>query len=106
LVTTKGKVYTFDSIECLVDYLRKQMNSGVEAKHIMVTPFTKPGSLVEADGSWYLHSKGLPSPMGMYLTAFESEADLKSFKDENGGLSFSWDELVEKFPSLNPSLLK
>jgi len=104
LVTAKGKVYTFDSIECLVDYLDK-LPQGETARFVLVTPYTRPGTLVPAAEADYLHSKGLPSPMGMYLTAFDDDHEICAAHREHGGLIFSWDELLEEFDHLNPNLL-
>lgn len=105
LVTAKGKVYTFDSIECLVDYLRRKLPAGEQAKYLLVTPYTRPGTLTDATHADYLHSRGLPSPMGMYLTAFDDDHEVCTHHREHGGLIFTWDELLEKFDGLNPALL-
>lgn len=106
IVTGKGKVYTFDSIECLVDYLKNDLPESEKPEFILVTPFEQPGELADARTSWYLHSRALPSPMGMFLTAFGSEQEARAAKKNHHGLLFSWEELLGEFEHLNPSLLK
>lgn len=105
LITAKGKVYVFDSIECLLDYLEKGLKEGEEAEHLLVTSYTVPGNLIDATGAWYIHTKALPSPMGMYLTAFENEYEVRAVKNENGGMIFTWEELLKEYKYLTPSLL-
>lgn len=101
-VTGKGKVYKFDSIECLIEYINE--NDQQDYPLILFTPFDKPGTLIDARKSHVLHSENLPSPMGMYLTAFETEATALSFKDTHGGKVFCWKGLMERFPALRAGL--
>lgn len=106
IVTVKGKVYTFDSIECLVEFLNKKMPGGERAQYVMLTPFNKPNVLVDAQECHVLFSLGLPSPMGMYLTAFEDEMSVTLAQEQHGGRIFSWNDLINEFEHLDPSLLK
>ncbi|NTV84241.1 MAG: hypothetical protein HGA23_08080 [Bacteroidales bacterium] len=100
IVTGKGKVYKFDSIECLVEFLEENKDTGEAFSYILFTPFDQPGKLVDAHESHVLHSKNLPSPMGMYLTAFETEASAMNFKDQYGGKVYCWEGLQENFSLL------
>ena len=101
LVTTKGKVYTFDSIECLVDFLNKNMPESEQARYVLVTPYLRPQNLVKASELWYLHSKAYPSPMGKYLTAFETRDEIIAEQKEHGGTVYTWEELLKGFDNLN-----
>jgi len=97
VVSAKGKVYKFDSIECLVEFLDKNENKGEDYNLVLFTPFDQPGKLVDAQKSHVLHSKDLPSPMGLFLTAFETEATAMNFKEQYGGKVYCWDGLRENF---------
>jgi len=101
VVTDKGKVYKFDSVECLIRFLLKNEKNKQQYKHLLVTSFIKPGILTDATKSFILHSENLPSPMGAYLTAFESLELAKEFKQRKGGDIFSWDKMVENFQNVN-----
>jgi copper chaperone NosL len=100
MVTSKGKVFKFDSIECLVEFMDEKSSAGEEFELILVTPFDQPGRLVDARQSHYLHSRNLPSPMGMYLSAFETEATAMQFKALYDGKVYKWDSLVQNFKLL------
>jgi len=97
IVTSKGKVYKFDSVECLVEFLENLKNKKEKPGKLLVTPFDHPGNLVNAGESFVLHSKNLPSPMGLYLSAFETEAAAGFFQDQYGGKIYNWDGLMEHF---------
>lgn len=97
IVSGKGKVYKFDSIECLVDFLDKNENGDETFSYILFTSFDQPGKFVDASECQVLFSKNLPSPMGMYLTAFETIQAAEKFKAEFGGTLQSWTSLRENF---------
>lgn len=99
LVTKKGKVYTFDSIECLIDYLRTDNIDENEVALSLVTAFNQPNKLRAVKDSYYLHSIKLPSPMGMFLTAFESKAAAEEAKAKYGGEVMDWELLLKKYDS-------
>ena len=100
IVTKKGKVYKFDSVECLVEFLKEDKVSHEDLKLVMVTPFNHPGELADATTSQFLHCKGLPSPMGKYLTAFNDKVEALQFREENGGVLFCWEDLLEEYNHL------
>ena len=100
LVTSKGKIFKFDSIECLVRYLKEGEAEQANVKLLLLTPFNHPETLENADQCFILHSQGMPSPMGMFLTAFIDESTARKFQEENGGTIYTWQELLDKFESL------
>lgn len=100
LVSSKGKVFPFDAVECLLFYMEENDPTW---QHIMVTHFTNPGELVPAENSIFLRSPELSSPMGMNLTAFATDEKALEFQQKFSGDVYSWEELVTSFSSLKPS---
>jgi len=100
LVSKTSKVYKFDSVECLINFLQQDDFDEKETALIMVTPYDEPGVLMEAKNCYFLHSKGLPSPMGMYLTAFKSKDTAVATQKKLGGEIMSWKALYSGFKSL------
>ena len=92
------KIYYFDAIECLVNYLKTENENTF--KTLQVTDYVN-GQYIDAIGAHYLKSKGIPSPMGVNLSAFSTKADVLSFQKEKGGEVFTWEQLKEKFVSSN-----
>ena len=97
IVTDKGKVYKFDSVECLVEFLQENEGGKEKFSLVLITPFDQPGMLMNARESHVLHSLKLPSPMGMCLTAFGTEGAAMSYKESHGGKVYSWEGLLESF---------
>lgn len=100
LVTDKGKVYTFDSAECLIEYLHDNEDLTEAAALLLVTPYTLPDHLINAREATYLVSEKLPSPMGAYLTAFSDVTSAEKFRSMNGGVLYEWEELYQNFKSI------
>ncbi len=99
LITDKGRYYKFDSIECLAAYIIHNKLSKEDIHSLWVTDYNNTGNLMNAKNAYYLHSKNLRSPMGMYLSAYGDESSaIEQQKLKNGDL-LRWDEvyqLVEK----------
>lgn len=95
LITEKGKVYKFDSIECLINYALVENLIGNNEVRMLVSDFINPGNFADARRAFYLHNDEYRSPMGLNTMAFGEESKLKVFESENGGNRLSWIEVVE-----------
>ncbi|MEJ8755632.1 nitrous oxide reductase accessory protein NosL [Pontibacter sp. H259] len=95
LVNDKGKVFYFDSGECLMAYINEQPEQAQKAAFILVSDFVKPGQLTDARNAQFLQSKELPSPMGMYMTAVADKGAATKMQQEYGGRLLTWDEAVK-----------
>jgi copper chaperone NosL len=94
MVTSKGKVYTFDAGECLVRYVKTK---GLNAKDsYFMSDYSNPGILIDATKSTYLHGDSIQSPMGGNLAAFATIASARAVHKDLGGNVLTWDELVRK----------
>ena len=92
VVTAKGKAFQFDAIECMVNYLGTQNEE--EYAFLLVTDYEKPAELIPAEPSYYLISPNIPSPMGAYLSAFETQERARAVQSEKGGEIFDWKGLL------------
>ncbi|MCB9260739.1 MAG: nitrous oxide reductase accessory protein NosL [Ignavibacteriales bacterium] len=92
LVTSKGKVYKFDSIECLADFSMSNENNINTT--LWVTNFNGNAELINKEVSFFLLSENLRSPMGLNLTAFSSIIELDNMKQQHGGSEIKWKELL------------
>lgn len=95
IVTVKGKAFKYDAIECMMNDLSKWDEP--EAKYLLVADYTNPDKLVDATNSYFLISEAIPSPMGKFLTAFESAGERRKILQETNGESLNWKELKEEF---------
>lgn len=94
IVTETGKIYTFDSAECMVNHLL----TSTEEKNVhstWVTDFASPEELVRAQEAHYLVSPMLASPMGLGITAFRRAEDRDGAVNSFGGRAAEWEDVVE-----------
>lgn len=91
LVTAKGRVYKFDAIECMMDYVQEQ--EAVDFAFYLVNDYLNPGQLLDANGCTFLISPNIPSPMGAFLSAFERAEEAAQVHQEKEGQLYSWEEL-------------
>jgi copper chaperone NosL len=92
VVTSKGRVYKFDAIECMIPYVAAEGGPQGFA-HLLVADYAAPGELVNAAAATYLISPAVPSPMGAFLSAFADEDQARALRDEKGGELYSWEEI-------------
>ncbi|PVW15866.1 nitrous oxide reductase accessory protein NosL [Marixanthomonas spongiae] len=91
LVTDKGRAYSFDAIECMVNYHKEHTDQAVAL--YLVNDFKNPGELIDATKATYLISPEIPSPMGANLSAFNSQQEAEKTQAEYSGERYNWEEL-------------
>lgn len=96
LISAKGKIFKFDSGECLVNYIRINLPDTASLQAVLVTDRSIPGQLIDANSAFYLVSDKLPSPMGANLSAFAVKDSLSEFLGRFGGEIYSWSRVFEK----------
>ena len=72
LVTTKGKVYKFDDINCLFNFYNEGSVSKDDFRFKLVVDFSQPEKLIDAEKAVYLKSGQIKSPMASQVAAFET----------------------------------
>ncbi|QQX75810.1 MULTISPECIES: nitrous oxide reductase accessory protein NosL [Aequorivita] len=92
LVTTKGKAFKYDAIECMVHSLQDDKNDSEIALYL-VADFNQAGQLIDATMAFYLVSEQITSPMGANLSAFENEKSAQNAKQKFTGEVFSWEKI-------------
>jgi copper chaperone NosL len=97
LVSDKGKIYKYDAIECMVHHQKTEKMMSMPHHLNYITAFDMPGTLHPADSVVIIRSKALPSPMGMFLTAFTDHGNATSVLHGQGAIRLSYRELVGKF---------
>lgn len=94
LVTSKGKAYKFDSIECLAAYRYNTELSASDIHSMWVTDFSHPGAFLNAEAATIIASERTKSPMGMGLLAVNTEQEAAKLIQVVGGKILPWDQIV------------
>lgn len=85
-----GKVYFFDSIECLAAF---EIKNNINPKKTWVTHFGNNPEWVSLPHAHFIYNKEIKSPMGLSLVSFKSEDELLKFHQIYGGKIMNWDEV-------------
>jgi copper chaperone NosL len=95
LVTAKGKIFKYDSAECLINtYLEKPDE---KYKYILVVDFSQPRKLINAIEAIYLISEQQPSPMGGDLSAYGDLGNATRAMNETKGELLAFDALLDRY---------
>ncbi|MFT5886709.1 MAG: copper chaperone NosL [Arcticibacterium sp.] len=95
IVSKKGKVFKYDSIECL---LQDEENNQTEKVALyLVMDYYKPNSFIDASKAIFLISENVPSPMGAYLSALSSKESADKLQADERGNLYTWEEIQNQF---------
>lgn len=97
LITTKGKVFKYDAIECLLPQLKEHGADHYE--YVLVTDYLNPGNFIDYYDATFVICKDIPSPMGGNLSAYRSFVDLGKQLEGKAAMILGSGELIEKFNS-------
>lgn len=93
LITQKGKIFKYDSIECLAANQKKYSKEDIHS--LWVVNFYPPNELLNIKDSFFLLSDNLKSPMGLYLSAYKDKVSLDEVLKKYGGKQINWEALVD-----------
>lgn len=96
LVTKKGRVYKFDDLHCLKDFLKDGVVSNDNINSLWVVDFSKKDTLINVEKSFLLHNPELKSPMGSNIAAFEIEDSINSYYTQYAGTKLKWVDYYSK----------
>lgn len=93
LITLKGKIYKYDSIECLADVMKQDKFRKSDIASFWVVDFNNPGNLISAEKALYLKNDKFHSPMGLNVLAVENEDAVKNMYKRHGGEILKWKQV-------------
>jgi copper chaperone NosL len=97
VVTSKGKIFKFDDVNCLLKFYNSGQVSTEDMKDILIVDFSKPEKLIDARNALYIKSESIKSPMAGNVAAFESNKDLQKMNADWKGILLTWGELQTQF---------
>ena len=93
VITTHGRTVKFDSIECLVAYLR-QTGVAHEVASVWVSDLRRPGILIEATAARFVDLGESRAPMGRGWAAVASARDAAALGIIDVGAIKRWSDLL------------
>jgi copper chaperone NosL len=92
VVTTKGKVLKFDSVECAAAYFAAADPGMI--REAWVSDYRNPGTFVRAESAFYLRTTAVGSPMGSGILAVAAAQEAAALQQEIGGEALPWEAVV------------
>lgn len=98
LVTNKGKVFKFDDIGCMVQFLKSGQVERKAIKHNVTVNFEKQGDLIDTDKAFFAVSDEIRSPMNYGIAAFRDKRAAESFISGKKGSVMTWNDVYNRTP--------
>jgi copper chaperone NosL len=76
ILTKTNKVYKFDDVNCLNNYIKNNEKIASQVNLIFFVDYAREGQFVQANQAFYLQSEELKSPMGGAVAVFTNQEDL------------------------------
>ena len=97
IVTTKGKIYKFDDVNCMLAFYNSNAVPTSDMKDILIVNFSRPETMIDARNALYLKAEQIKSPMASNVAAFETNEELKQMNESLKGILLSWGELQTQY---------
>ena len=96
ILTTKGKVYKFDDIHCLLSFIKAGIVPKDAIKETYVVDFLGKHDLMPLSTSFLLTSEVLHTPMNGNVAAFGNIDSLNACSKDCNGKQVAWNDLINK----------
>lgn len=97
LVTEKGKVYKFDDVNCMINFINSGFLGDEKLAHKLIVDYSQPEKLIPAEEAFYLKSDQIRSPMASEVAAFATQKAMEKSKSKLNGIYLAWGELMTQF---------
>ncbi len=99
LITSKGKVFKFDDVNCLVQYMDEIKESDRSDSRLYVIDFHTQNALIDANSARYIKTAEVKSPMASGIAAFSNEIIHNEYLEKWQGDNLLWTDLVQMYSS-------
>ncbi|MBK9400491.1 MAG: nitrous oxide reductase accessory protein NosL [Bacteroidetes bacterium] len=82
IITTTNKVYKYDDVNCLVNYLKAYPEVEKNVKTIYIVDYSNAGNFIPINEALLLYSEEIRSPMGSSIAAFSSKPDREAIQNQ------------------------
>ena len=96
IISSKGKIYKFDDLICMVEFLNNNTIAGNEISRKLVIDYEKENNLLDAEQATYYVGDDVHSPMNGNAAAFLNKNDAQKFQAGKQGVVMEWNEVLIK----------
>ncbi len=94
LVTIKNRVYKFDDLLCLINFVSEMKE--IQVRSYFVNDYEGSNLLIDATNAWYIKHDNLKSPMSGNMAAFNTSSQAKKYAKKWNTKAIKWDEVNKK----------
>jgi copper chaperone NosL len=94
ILTKKGRVYKFDDVRCIANYINTGRISKNEIGSVLFIDYNNSKDFVSSKTAVFVVSDALKSPMGSNAAAFTSGQAAKENANTNSGKVTTWENLL------------
>ena len=95
IITTKGRIFKFDDVHCVDNYIQKGKIKEAEIKQTLFIDYNKENSFVDGATAFFVTSPQIKSPMNSNSAAFATQAEADKKAAETGGKVSDWKTLQQ-----------
>ncbi len=92
LITTKGRIYKFDDMHCMVKYHKE--NTAVQIQSFYIHDFSQDNVLIPAETAYYVKGEQINSPMHGNIIAVKTEDEAKQLATKYSASPITWKEII------------
>lgn len=96
MITAKGKVFKFDDVICMIEYLNSGVISQNDVSKKLIIDYQKEESFIEVEQATYFNSTELHSPMNGNTAAFINKEEALKYQNGKQGVIMDWNEVYNK----------
>lgn len=97
ILTTKGKTYKFDDVNCLANYISSGSLPASDVAEEWIVDFGNPKSLILVKDAHFVYSEKVKSPMASHVAAFADITTRDGQLTQWNGDALTWDEVKSLF---------
>ena len=93
LITTKGRIYKFDDMHCMINYHKENLATKIQSFYIH--DFNQNNVLISAETAFYVKGGEINSPMRGNIIAVKTEKEAKNIALNYNASLISWSEIIK-----------
>ena len=93
LITTKGRIYKFDDMHCMINYHKE--NLATKTQSFYIHDFNQNNVLISAETAFYVKGGEINSPMRGNIIAVKTEKEAKNIALKYNASLISWSEIIK-----------
>lgn len=97
LVTDKGRIYMFDDVNCMVEFMDSDEGKRHHYAYELIVDYSNPGELLDVHYTFFLKTDEIRTPMNSKIIALPNRETQEEFKAAIGGILLGWGEIRANF---------